>query len=143
MATALFALQGQNDCISGGDSGGDACIATSPKFAIALSWIDATRKTGVDRVSTTTRSSTTDTPPAVSPLGALPPSASAHGYGDLVDSIPCLGHASSDGNSNGNNGTPRRINYFVVGTSHFRCDSADEVERIIREIGPDGVIQIC
>ena len=67
-----------------------------------------------------------------------------------LNSTPCLGHASIDASgslsddSNSNNhgtGTPRRmINYFVVGTSHFRCNSADEVERIIREIGPDGVV---
>ena len=119
-------------------------VATSPKCASALSsWIDA--KTGVDIVSTTTRPFTTGTPPAVSPLVAPRAPSSAHGYGDLVDSIPCLGHASSDDSSSSNNGTrtPRRINYFVVGTSHFRCNSADEVERIIREIGPDGVIQTC
>ena len=116
-------------------------VATSPKCASALSsWIDA--KTGVDIVSTTTRPFTTGTPPAVSPLVAPRAPSSAHGYGDLVDSIPCLGHASSDDSSSSNNGTrtPRRINYFVVGTSHFRCNSADEVERIIREIGPDGVV---
>ena len=49
----------------------------------------------------------------------------------LVDSSPCLGHASAPAT---------RTNYFVVGTSHFRCDSAAEVERIIREIRPDGVV---
>ena len=133
--------------------------------ANALSLINAARRateTGTSRsrhtasdaktaaVSTTPRSFTTGMPPAASFL-ALPSAASVHDYmyGDLVDSTPCLGHASTDAsgplsddsnNSSNRNGTPRRINYFVVGTSHFRCDSAGEVERIIREIGPDGVV---
>ena len=137
-------------------------VATSPSRANALSWIDAARATGdagrcsasdakTGAVSTISRSCATGTctSPAASSLGVLPSSASAHGYVGLVDSTPCLGHAStgtsmysSDALSGDStrNGTPRRINYFVVGTSHFRCDSADEVERIIREIGPDGVV---
>ena len=120
--------------------------ASASKHANALSLIDAARatgtpftrgrctagdaETGASAVSTISRSFTTGTSP--------------------LDSTPCLGHASidasgslSDDSNNNNNGTgtPRRmINYFVVGTSHFRCNSADEVERIIREIGPDGVV---
>ena len=123
-----------------------AIVATGSNHANALSLIDAARATGALSTrgrctagdaetdacagSTISRSFTTGTSP--------------------LNSTPCLGHASIDasgslsGDSNSNNngtGTPRRmINYFVVGTSHFRCNSADEVERIIREIGPDGVV---
>jgi len=65
------------------------------------------------------------TSPSLLPLALTP------GHRRLVDSSPCLGHASAP---------DKRTNYFVVGTSHFRCDSAAEVEQIIREIRPDGVV---
>lgn len=32
------------------------------------------------------------------------------------------------------------VNYHVIGTSHFRCDSYKEVSTLIRETKPDGVI---
>lgn len=32
------------------------------------------------------------------------------------------------------------VNYHVIGTSHFRCDSYNEVSDLIRQIKPDGVV---
>ena len=138
-----------------------AAATTGPSHhANALSLIDATARATTAGVGTAngakqstditaSRLLTTGRPPSLHAA-----SAQSYGrYGDLVDSTPCLGHAAStcmhssddalsDGNNNNSNrnGRPRRTNYFVVGTSHFRCDSANEVERIIREIGPDGVV---
>jgi hypothetical protein len=47
----------------------------------------------------------------------------------LSPSHPCLGRA-----------TVYKTNYFVIGTSHFRCQSAQEVKSLIRDIKPDGVV---
>ena len=123
--------------------------ASASNHANALSLIDAARATGTP--STRGRCTAGDVETGACAVSTI--SSSFTTVTSPLDSTPCLGHAAStcmyssddalsDGNNNNSNrnGRPRRINYFVVGTSHFRCDSADEVERIIREIGPDGVV---
>ena len=120
--------------------------ASASNHANALSLIDAARATGTP--STRGRCTAGDVETGACAVSTI--SSSFTTVTSPLDSTPCLGHASidasgslSDDSNSNNNGavTPRRmINYFVVGTSHFRCNSADEVERIIREIGPDGVV---
>ena len=124
--------------------------ASASNHAHAFSLIDAARATGNPSTRGRSRCTAGDAETGACAASTILRSFTTGTCTSPLNATPCLGHASIDASgslsddSNSNNhgtGTPRRmINYFVVGTSHFRCNSADEVERIIREIGPDGVV---
>lgn len=87
------------------------------------------KKTATEKIKSerATGSSTLPTSPS---LSSLPPS--------------CIGRLSTISNKIGENknddyGTTI-VNYHVIGTSHFRCNSYEEVSTLIRQKRPDGVV---
>ncbi len=51
----------------------------------------------------------------------------------------CIGRVSTTDTKASNNITTT-VNYHVIGTSHFRCNSHKEVSALIRRLKPDGVV---
>ena len=51
----------------------------------------------------------------------------------------CIGRLSTTDTKASNNSTTT-VNYHVIGTSHFRCNSHKEVSALIRGLKPDGVV---
>ena len=63
-----------------------------------------------------------------------------------LSSFPsCIGRLSTPVSTEnvvkrGSNNNTTIVNYYVIGTSHFRCNSYREVSALIKEIRPDGVV---
>jgi hypothetical protein len=53
--------------------------------------------------------------------------------------LPNNSNSNSNNNNNNSNKT-KRINYYVIGTSHFSCNSYNEVSALINLVQPDGVV---
>lgn len=69
-------------------------------------------------------------PPSKSPTSSSTQTTSCNTYGDIINS-PHIGYI---------NDPSKKLQVFVIGTSHFRCSSAAEVTSLITQVQPDGVV---